>query len=306
MEPTDNNHLQFGRLPEDENTFVIQCGPLSRAVLKPIEEATIAARKIAATAGSAPLKLCLSGGIDSACMLEAFLLAKVPFQAIFLRFKNSLNHYDIATNLDLCEKNNVRYDFIDLDVISFFESGKHFEYCANYECQSPQIAVHLWLLDQVEGYPVMGGNPIAPVFLNEKWYFVGLPGELHCTYFKYFYTTNRPGVPMFFLYHPELIASFFSLSCMQSFVRGEKKLPDDYSYAVKCASYQEGGFSAKPRLDKYTGFELVRKHYDEIMKTVCGMGFDQRFRKPLEEKFPFPENYFQLIPSEYFAGVKST
>jgi hypothetical protein len=78
--------------------------------------------------------------------------------------------------------------------------------------------------------------------------------------------------------------------------------PYDYTYFEKCKSYNEAGFKITPRENKFTGFELVRKHYDNICKTEFGIGFDQLFRKPLEEAFPFPDEYYQVIPNEYFAS----
>ena len=75
---------------------------------------------------------------------------------------------------------------------------------------------------------------------------------------------------------------------------------EDYSYLEKCLSYQQAGFRAKPRKNKYTGFELIRDHYDLKLGTQFGVGFDTLFRRPLEQKWPFPEKYFQLVPKDIF------
>lgn len=297
--PSAKDHFQFGRQADDEETFLVQCGDLSRAVQSPLAEAKLAAQNIYELSSVKKLKLCLSGGIDSECMLESFLQQGIPFEAVFLRFKNELNLFDIKTNLDLCESLNIKYSVIDLDIIQFLESGRYLEIAEKYECQSPQLATHLWMLDQIDGIPILGGNPILPTWQNQHLFFIGLPGELHSTYFKYFMINQREGVPWFFIYSPELISSFFHLDCSRPYLEN-KRGPADYTYLEKCKGYAQGGFKALPRLDKFTGFELVRNYYDEKYQTKNGITFNEKFRLPLEKMFPFPERYVQLVPQSYF------
>lgn len=297
---TQNNHFKFGRLPEDEQTFAVSVEPCKRRPRLGLEEAILCAQYIYDNYPTEKIKLCLSGGIDSECMAYAFLKAKVPFEAVFLKFNANLNDFDIKTNVEFCQQNNIPYRFIDMDIIDFFDRGESLEISKKYECQSPQLATHLWLLDQIDGLPILAGNPIAPIWKSEHWYYLGLPGELHSVYFKYFLLQNRPGIPFFFLYSPELISSFFKTPIMKNYTQQKVLIESDYTYLHKCQSYNECGFTAKPRLDKFTGFELVRKHYDEIHRTQFGLAFDQLFRKPLEEIFPFPEKYLQYVPLNYF------
>ena len=70
----------------------------------------------------------------------------------------------------------------------FFESGKYLEYGEKYECQSPQLAVHLHLCDQIKGCPVLSWQP-PEIFYhldseNKKTIICsGLPGYKHrCVY----------------------------------------------------------------------------------------------------------------------------
>jgi hypothetical protein len=296
---TFENHFKFGRASDDESIFVVECGPRARDVMTPKLEAINAAKLIADSAGNEKIKLCLSGGIDSECMLESFIEAKIPFDAVFLKFEDDFNNFDIKTNVEICQSKNIKINFIDLNVIDFLESGKCFEVAKKYECQSPQLATHLWLIEQLDGIPVLGGNPFVPTWNNDHLFYLGLPGELHCTYFKFFEINDRLGIPWFFLYTPELASSFFQLECVKPFVHS-KLSSDTYTYLKKCQSYEEGGFLAKPRHDKFTGFERVRAYYDEKYNTKNGITFNTLYRKPLEELFPFPESYVQLVPKNYF------
>lgn len=299
---TKKNHFSFGRLETDEDTFVSSCGLLERKPLVGLAESVESCKHFYDSLGSDDKKnitLCLSGGIDSQCMAIAFSIAKIPFRAVFLRFKNELNAFDIKTNVDWCQQNQIIYDFIDLDIIDFFETGKYYDVAKRYFCQSPQIAAHLWMLDNIDGVPCLAGNPIAPIWRNNGWFFVGLPGELHSTYFKYFSICERPGLPWFFLYSPELIASFLKPQCMQVFVEKKVNNTSDYTYLVKCNQYASSDFLVYPRESKFTGFELVRKYYDEKYNNSHGQQFDLMYRKPLQELFPAPKNYYQLVPADY-------
>ncbi len=304
---TKSNHFEFESAgTEKERKFFVKIGVPENygQNFQPMQfaQSVADARYFADINESKKIILCLSGGVDSEAMCRAFIAAKVNFQACFLRFKNNLNMFDLKTNIDFCDANSIKYSFVDLDIIDFLESGKYFSVALKYECQSPQIATHLWFLDQIDSIPCLSGNPIVPVWQNEKWFIVGLPGELHSTYFKYFYINNREGIPWFFIYSPELIKSFFSLRCMRPYLDKKITQPSQYTYLEKCKSYLEGGFLVKPREDKFTGFELVKKYYDERHKTTHGQAFNNLFRKPLEEIFPFPDEYFQIIPKEYFDG----
>ena len=68
-------------------------------------------------------------------------------------------------------------------------------------------------------------------------------------------------------------------------------------------TYQQGGFNTESRRNKFTGFELVREHYDKKHGTQFGTSYDRLFRRPLESAFPFPDHYVQLIPKSYFASA---
>jgi hypothetical protein len=299
-EITKNNHFEFESVQlEDKRQFFVRIGVPEKKISTPFDQGVQDVQYFYDKLKQKKITLCLSGGIDSEAMARVYLAAGVEFEVAFLRFKDDLNLFDISTNIEFCKSNNIKHHFIDLDIIQFLESGTFLEWAEKYECQSPQLATHLWLLDQVDGTPCLSGNPIAPIWNNQKWFFIGLPGELHATYFKYFFINSREGMPWFFLYSPELIKSFFHLPCMQPYINQQILNPAQYTYLEKCKSYTEGGFVVLPRQNKFTGFEMVRQYYDVKCNTQFGMGFDNLFRKPLEKVFSFPDEYFQLIPKDY-------
>src|SRR5688572_14455846 len=97
----------------------------------PFEEAVIAAKKISALLGP-NVTLCLSGGLDSEAMALAFLEAGVPFDVTTLRFNDGLNLNDIGNSSDFCNKHNIRQNFVNLDVVNFFQEKKFLPYIDPY------------------------------------------------------------------------------------------------------------------------------------------------------------------------------
>lgn len=323
---TWKNHLTFGFHKNssnavDKDSFFCKMGSISRKVETAFKEAQIAARLILNESKKMGQEvfLCVSGGIDSEAMLRAFMAVEEesknrnrnknrngksnpPFHAVIMRFNDKLNDFDIENVIQFCEENHVSHEVFDLNVLDFFESGKYLEYGKMYQCQSPQLAAHLHLLDQIKGVPVLSWQPPEIFFhYNQEAksipiYNLGLPGHLHGVLLRYFVQRKRFGVPFFFAYTPELIASFFHLPFLQTMLWfGFKGANVDYCYCVKCLSYKDSGFSVKPRKASYTGFEKIRKHYDVLDKKQYGVAFNERYRTPLKKLNPLPKKFYQVV-----------
>lgn len=296
---TDQNHFEYGRVQGHPEVYFSKVTLPEKNPGSAYEEATQAARLIYENAKAngvgAPLTLCLSGGIDSEVMALSFLAAGVPFRAVTLRFRNGLNDFDIENVTAFCDRHRIERSFIDLDVIDFLESGRHLEFGRRYQCQSPQLAVHLWMLDQVAGYPVLSGNFIYPEFTDAGVFYLGLPGELHAAYFRYFEVNGRAGVPWFLIYTPKLVRAFLDTPVVRAQYLAPPPERRHFTYEIKCAAYQQGGFDVKPRADKFTGFEKIRQLYDEKFGTNHGTKFDDLFRRPLVEMNPLPQEFLQII-----------
>ncbi|MEZ4870673.1 MAG: hypothetical protein R2827_00215 [Bdellovibrionales bacterium] len=228
-------------------------------------------------------------------MLDAFYQSKVPFEVAILNFKDNLNIHDTKFIREKSEQLNLKIHLVDLDIIDFFESGKYFEYGEKYACQSPQLAAHMWLMDQLDGVPILSGNFTFPIINGNELFWVGTPGDLHCSYFRYFEKTQRQGEPWFFLNSTEVTASILNLEEIRSFLFRDR-FTEEIEYNFKILAYKVGGFQVTPQEKKTTGFELVRDFYDKKIGTKWGQGFNQMFRKPLELLNPFPDVYLQYNP----------
>lgn len=295
FELTHKNHFEYGRIEKMPEVFFSKLGAAERAASSGLEASKEAARLIRAST-SLRLDLCVSGGIDSEAMLRSFLESRIDVHVNILKFADNLNEYDIHNAIQFCKNQKLSHRIIDLDVIGFFESGAYLEYGKRYQCQSPQLATHLWMLDQIEGCPVLSGNFIFPKRIADGFFYQGLPGDLHCAYFRYFQKTGRQGIPWFFIYTPEQYQAFFKTPLVQMQLAQPIEKQIDMNYAMKCRIYREAGFDVSARDDKYTGFEKLRAHYDEKYGTQFGIKFNELFRAPLEKLNPQPDEFLQIVP----------
>ncbi len=112
------------------------------------------ARQLNAKWTSEVINIGLSGGLDSEAVACAFIESGARFEVSILRFNDGLNSHDMSHAIYFCEKNKIKYNFFDLDIIDFLESEKYFAYTDEYQCTSPQVTSHLWLR-QATPHPIV-------------------------------------------------------------------------------------------------------------------------------------------------------
>ena len=315
---THNSHLETGFVRPGMG--YVKIGSCARRPLSPIEEAVRAARLIAEST-SEPIVLCLSGGVDSEAMALAFLKAEVPFSAAIATYNETLNAFDVAFAIEFCRKHRVPYKIIDIDVRAFLARFGHFQALKLDQCRSPQIAVHLEILDRVEGLPVLSWNPGSPSWSRGILELV-LPVEPHLTYLRHFQRLKREGVPFFFAYTPELIHSFWNTPVFRHRLLHRPQAGDaeriaralgrdsvderKLEHAEKVLAYREGGFDVRPNAMKATGFENVKNELSNIclrhgFEEGCLRDrlFDYLYRRPLEIALPWPKRMMKIVDRTY-------
>ncbi|MBX3032764.1 MAG: hypothetical protein KF865_02490 [Bdellovibrionaceae bacterium] len=302
---TAENHLNYRFIGTDEDPvphgdFVVRMGRCARRPGTAMEEAVRAARLIAASTQE-EIWLCMSGGIDSEAMAEAFLEAGEKFSVAILRFAGGFNEFDIHQARDFCRRRNLTCREFEIDLKEFYASGRHLRDARDHGCRSPQLSTHLYLMETVPGFPVFSWNVPNVERFRKPWEarhraVIHLPTELFFCYHRFLVWKNKPGVPFFFAYTPELIYSFLRTPALQEMIFSEAPdfRPEYLDYRMKCRVYREGGFSAAPRSAKMTGFEEVRRHYART--TDLGEGaFNLLYRKPMEELAPAPSRERYLV-----------
>lgn len=107
------------------------------------------------------VELLFSGGVDSESILLFLLNNSIPVTAITLVYKLKnipINIYDLYYAEKFCREHSVKHKIIELDLDTFFDSGKFLDYIQPYYIREPHVAALLWLMEQCERYPIFAGS----------------------------------------------------------------------------------------------------------------------------------------------------
>lgn len=102
-----------------------------------------------------------SGGLDSELVLLSCIKNNVPVIAVTLVIKIEgmlVNTHDLYYAEKFCREHNITHKLIELDADTFFENGNHIDYLHPYYIIEPHVATHLWLIEQCNYFPIMGGD----------------------------------------------------------------------------------------------------------------------------------------------------
>jgi hypothetical protein len=249
------------------------------------------AHKCAETLGDKPA-LCLSGGIDSQAMVQSFYDAGYDFDVFTLVFNDDLNIHDASHARLYAEKNNIKLHEIDINILTFL-SRENQDYAVKYNSYSPHFNTHFKLFDilRSKGYTsvVAGGNtPCQLVDSNDRLSWGGGYGRNSLSFIKYSQISNFLCQGCYLSYYPELAWATTILTPITYHYRtlshvtwAEVLKTEKERYKDKVIGYQRAGFDVIPQETKYTGFELVKKYYEE--RSGDGWYFEKNFRFPLEK-----------------------
>ena len=289
----EQNYIQFSL---DNHVFSIKVFPPKGKIDTPSMEAEKSAfyfykKKYK----SKRLILCMSGGLDSEIMAEAFLRANVPFSASIWKYKNNLNNYDIKHALMFCEKNKIDYEIEECDLELFYENKLHFYYGIKYLCNSPQIVVHLYFLEKLLKKPniavFLPWQP--PEFFycqNKKKFTLKIIFFRYLAYYRFFQLNKMNGSAYFIMCRTSLLHSFLKLPITRSIMNQDINFSYYSPYKIKTIMYQQGGFLSKPRKGKFTGFDKMKT----VLQTKYGMDYNKAFRYPLMKIIPDPEQQLYI------------
>lgn len=238
-----------------------------------------------------PLNVLFSGGADSEIVVRSFVAAGIPIRVSVLRFHDGLNQHDIRYALDYCGQAGIEPDIIDLDLLRFWET-ELFDYAELSHSVSPQFCTTMWLCDQVDGVPIIGGGEcfLAVESFDEETESAAAPAagarwflwerEKVASWYRFFMRTGRPGLGGFFQYTPELLWAFLVDGWTRRLVGGRAN-GEVENASTKLRVYQKY-FPLQAR-EKYTGFEKVMTH-------------DQLYRSELEKRYG---DWNQIAKTEY-------
>lgn len=262
-----NNECRLRQSPDD--VFTIGYG---QCTTEPgsFAEASIRAAKLIGETADAPIHVLFSGGADSEVTMRSFLAAKVPITAAIMWFAGDLNLHDVGYAVRFCQKHQVPYQIHEIKILKFFEEVV-WDYTTAVRCNTPMMAATMWLVDQIDGYPVLGQGEcyllrpelLRPhrlenakitsfrdvTFTEDQWALQ--ESESVNGWYRHFLRRGRSGVPGFHQYTPEQILAYLDDPMVVQRLTPENKS----SEAWKLAMYQQHF----PLADRpiYSGYERI-------------------------------------------------
>ena len=279
----EQDYIQFSI---KDDVFSTKVFPPSGKIEKPVREAEKTAYYFYKKYKTKKLVLCMSGGLDSEVMAESFLRAGAPFQVSIWRFKHGSNDYDIKHAIHFCKKHKLDYEIEICNLNWFYVSKMHGVYCKKYLCNSPQVAVHLYMLEK------LFKEPNIAVFLPWQAPHFYYNSKLrkaealiiyfrYLAYYRFFKLNKTPGSPYFIISRSPLLYSFLKLPFVKQIMNNPIIAKQD-SYKIKTILYKQGGFLSKPKAGKFTGFDKIKTALNKNYK-IC---YNEAFRYPLMNMLP--------------------
>lgn len=261
-----------------------------------------------------PYNLMVSGGVDSQAMLWLWMQSGKPFIPVTARYWHN-NHFlniDDFIALDkFATRHNLDLDYIDIDIIDFFENELE-TYARLYYCNSPQICTHMKITEDLNGTVIFSGN-----FKSDFIYTTEQLGVMF-----YADITGRSIIPFFLMYsnalansidtHPprgrasadiaKKLKTVHNIDIPSHIVGDFHKFRYQQNY-YKALCLLDHGFAIEVPETKYNGFERVRTLCEKIYsvpksKVSVSQGlkvnasrrskgqFDLKFTYPLQDNYP--------------------
>lgn len=279
--PADKWWVAYGRSKRPAMTWRDEC----------IETARLIGRKV-----EVPIWLLFSGGIDSEVVIQSFMFAGVPFTVAITEFAHRLNQHDVQYAVQFCERHEIPYRKLRLDIVDFITSDAARDYASQTHCVQPQLLHTMWAMDQVDGFPVLGSGECllvteAPLDVppgsaaGEQLRCVLYEKERIASWYRYLMVRGRDGCAGFFQYTPEVMLAFLEEDEVKKFAISNNILDDTTSFKSKI--YRKHfllqrrpkfhGFENVIHLDGLLRPELERMfgHWNQIYKTDYGRLIDE-------------------------------
>lgn len=240
------------------------------------------------------VNLCLSGGIDSQFALSILTKLQKDVKVYIFSFiwdDTVFNSPDVLHAIRYCERFGHSYINIDVDFKKFVQTNQHLNYCLKYKTFSPQIALHLKMLDLIENNnPIFFGTEIPIVHYSvtrQRAEYAGILNHRFATnaFLNYSLENDKIVIKDLFSLNPRTHYLGFK-QYIETSKNNKLFFPADASNTSNAAQplkrllYTDIGADLIPPLLKNTGFELLKMHLAK--STGVYNQFDIDYRYPLE------------------------
>jgi hypothetical protein len=218
---------------------------------------------------TSPYILMCSGGVDSQVMLWAWKMSGHPYKVVHVTY-DDYNKFDTDTLDEFTRQFEIPYEKINFDVINFLENDMD-TYARKYRCGSPHICTYMAMTEMVPiGTKIFAGNLIytTPTFPVDNTIF-GLQ--------RYANISGDSIIPFFLTYDDDVTSAAVKLYNANSerylSMFSDHGIPGLHGlrivgYQVKVLLYTDAGFPIISQNEKYTGFDEIKKYYDQFPERI--------------------------------------
>lgn len=230
--------------------------------------------------GKEPI-LFASGGIDSQCMIQAFVASQRKFRVVFMKDTNGMNQEDFHFFQDYSKRFNFTYELYDMDYIDFIANYRYLPMALKYRFNNPEYGLLLQLMEQFDGFYVYAGRPCSVNQSMNGYRVLGLAVDETWSKARYLERNDRQGCPEFLSGSLELLLSFLNRPILSQLDEKNER----WYYRHKLELLRQSGFDitcAPPT--KLTGFERGK----ELMELKGAGDIWIEHRQPLKLFFANP------------------
>lgn len=217
--------------------------------------------------------LFLSGGVDSEIIARNFVKLGLDFEPFFIRFADGLNLHEKYFVDIFAKQTGKKVNYIDIDLYRWCNLEKGFQYyMKTYHTWDLASPLQMWAREQIpKSFSVISGNYEPHLFkwqlresLELEWahFFEESPFMARMNHCK---ANGFNDYPFFYLYRPELYASYSKDPIVLKMIENPYKL----SLASTKKIMMEYYFPEMPVRDKFTGFEKVQPTWRTIFDDIC-------------------------------------
>lgn len=207
----DDINQKFRKSPNDQ--FKLKVKKSSRSIQDPRSECVIACQSIRDTYSNEKLSVMFSGGSESEMIVRSFHASGVPFDVYIGRYEDDINIYDVSHAVIACQSLGINYKIIDFNVKKFFENDAE-DYSLKSQIVIPPQLPQLAMCDLVDGIPIMGGGELfierTDSDYTKKGTWLSTEWEYNWGWNKYFNYINRPAIPDWCRWTPQLLYSWIT------------------------------------------------------------------------------------------------
>lgn len=239
FEHTLNNHYKWGwgdewyGAPQPDKKFKLHLGHTTREWGSLRTEAVNAATLIANKA-TKPIMVGLSGGSDSQMACLSFMQAGVPIKVLIARYRyvtgDIVNQHDISVAYEFCKKFNLSYEEVDINIDQFFRT-QGIEVAKRYCMPKTETIIQTVTMDHAckdHCFIMAGGDMMMFSISYKSGSLYGLKTfeerftepchiEQPVPILQHMIQNGYEGTSKFWLYTPELIASYLTDKVTQDY-----------------------------------------------------------------------------------------